>query len=492
MKLCIKIIIGVIIFIVLCILYNKCFIEKFIDVERLKLTSYTDNQKLDKLMKYCHNFFIKNKIPYWVTAGTLLGCVRHKRLIPWDDDLDVCIDVKYSKKLYSLKKKLNNDGYDIIIWGGGYKIFPLNGTHIRDDIKHKFPCLDVFLNSKLGDISRYHLKWAKDIWPNEYYYNKELYPLTLYKFGNYKVYGPYNPIMFLNRAYGYDWNKVGVTGYNHKHEKNRKKIKFDIGMGVDKKPYLWVYWDNLDGKKTPNHIDLCHKTIVKHCSKSFDIVFVNKDNIKKYLPELDKLKLNFNNVCIAHKVDFYRIFLLYKYGGLYLDSDIIVLRDPIEIIKKLDEYDFVGFGCTGDVCKYGYKEPSNWILASRPYSILMDNILLKLITIFKNRKDDDKFDYFDVGKIIIWEEIDKLVRNDNYKYYHYSNKIDGTRDVNGYWVHSDRIISSEHIQYDDEKNMMFYILYNSNLPDKIKNMSKSELLNSDMNLSRFYRRALSK
>jgi len=441
-------------------------------------------------MKFTHNFLIKNKIPYWVTAGTLLGAVRHKRIIPWDDDLDICIDIKYNNKLYSLKKKLNNSGYDIIRWKGGYKIFPLNGDYIRKGIKHKFPCLDVFINHEFDNTSRYFYEWSRYMWGNEYYYNKELYPLKLYKFGNFKVCGPKNPIPFLNRAFGKNWKKIGITGYNHKEEKNVGKVKFDIGMNIKKKPYLWVYWDNIDRKDKPNHIDLCHRSIIKHCSKSFNIVFVNKDNIRKYLPELDELELNFNNVCIAHKVDFYRIFLLYKYGGLYLDSDVIVLRDPIEIIKKLDNYDFVGFGCTGDVCKYGYKEPSNWVLASRPYSILMNNILQRLLYIFKNRSDNKEFDYFDVGKIIIWEEIDKLEKNDNYKYFHYKNTIDGTRDIDGHWVHSDWITSSVPIEYDNEKDMMFFILYNSNLPDSIKNMSKKELLNSDMNLSKFYRRAL--
>ena len=242
-----------------------------------------------------------------------------------------------------------------------------------------------------------------------------------------------------------------------------------------KKPYLFWYWE---GEKK-KFINLCYETVKKNCSESFNIVTLDNFTIHKWLPDLKKYKKHLDKLMIAQRVDIYRIMLLEKYGGLYIDADILVLKNPIEIINKLDKYNFVGFGCTGIKCKYGYKQPSNAIMASRPHTRLMKNILKEQLHEIQTK---DNFEYFDLGKYVIWKYIGD--------YYHYENKYDGTRDKYGNWITNKEIFSDVHIEYDDVDNMLFLEMYNSNLTDEINNMTYDQLINGNTNFANFYNLAM--
>lgn len=71
------------------------------DGSTLKKLQNTELQILKDFDKYCR----KHNLKYSLYGGTLLGAVRHKGFIPWDDDIDVAMTRKEYTKFCSLIKE---------------------------------------------------------------------------------------------------------------------------------------------------------------------------------------------------------------------------------------------------------------------------------------------------------------------------------------------------------------------------------------------------
>ena len=59
-------------------------------------------EKSLEIFKYFRKLCRENNLRYWVGGGTLIGALRHKGFIPWDDDIDVFMPRPDYEKFYAL------------------------------------------------------------------------------------------------------------------------------------------------------------------------------------------------------------------------------------------------------------------------------------------------------------------------------------------------------------------------------------------------------
>ena len=74
-----------------------------------KTMSLEDKQKASlEALKHLRDYCEKNNITYYLAYGTLIGAVRHKGFIPWDDDVDVWVPRPDYERLLSEYKDESN------------------------------------------------------------------------------------------------------------------------------------------------------------------------------------------------------------------------------------------------------------------------------------------------------------------------------------------------------------------------------------------------
>lgn len=117
-------------------------------------------QKTDGVMK-------KTGSAYMLDAGTLLGAVRHKSFIPWDDDADICMMREDYDRFLKIAREQFDGEFEFILPGqkGDNKFYDFvpkiickkavidagSSDYEFYDGKYSYPALDIFVIDKVPD-----------------------------------------------------------------------------------------------------------------------------------------------------------------------------------------------------------------------------------------------------------------------------------------------------------------------------------------------------
>ena len=203
----------------LCVSYrNEIILPRLKD--KFKIVHDELKSMLPDLLKILDKYNIKN----FITSGTLLGYKRNKKIIPWDDDIDIAIidEDNIKQKFENIKIDLENKYY-ISDCSFGYKF------NLKEN-KNVF--IDLFIYKQNGDKFLLN-KIAKRTWPNNFYFNEDIFPIRQDDFENIIVNIPNNSERYLIRAYGKNYDIPKLT---HIHNNDINIFDKSIIMLIQKIP----------------------------------------------------------------------------------------------------------------------------------------------------------------------------------------------------------------------------------------------------------------
>lgn len=223
---------------------------------------------LDSFAQVCE----KHNLRYFLEYGTLLGCIRHKGFIPWDDDIDVSMpraDYNKLKVLFESDDNLFGEHIKLSFIGGKYDTYKafLNVVDIR-----------TITESTVRKKKYYYPIWI-DIFPYDYTINdpkkQERFvkrTKLFYKLATYHIFEPpkkknliqkikYLLVITTTHCFSRLLFRLMEYGFNHLKESPEitSCLTMDYKKNIEKSDYFdGVSYGVFEGKKyriPPNYDD---------------------------------------------------------------------------------------------------------------------------------------------------------------------------------------------------------------------------------------------
>lgn len=149
----------------------KKTIDQVYSPETLRKLQMIELEILAKFDAMCKKYGLH----YFAAYGTLLGAVRHKGIIPWDDDIDIAMPREDFDRVKDLVSKEMGDDYDYLSseTNDAYPFVTARitkkGTEFRTLPMKKIPCdfgvfLDIFPLDNLPDEENERKKMFRKAW----------------------------------------------------------------------------------------------------------------------------------------------------------------------------------------------------------------------------------------------------------------------------------------------------------------------------------------
>lgn len=239
---------------------------------------------------------------------------------------------------------------------------------------------------------------------------------------------------------------------------------------------IWLYWEDRPGSRRPPYLDLSLQTIRRHAG-DHEVCLLDRKSVESWIdlpPVVDRLAQ------LAHKADYIRYRLLHDYGGIWLDSDIVLMREIAPAVEiPGDDHDYIG-------CGIEVGKPSIWFMAAQPGCRLLARQLEAVTRVLaekERRQPNGKIElrWAEIGYDILW----KLTGG--YPYHHHPFRQFAPIIWSDWKVFFREDLSVDEYLAHDPFAVM---LYNKFMFEPLERVSEQQILSRDWLLSKLYRRSL--